>query len=157
MAKKAMSNTSSFVENYRKRLGYYHTGLAEDLNLIIGLDTSTQNSILKYLLELACESQNIRNISLGRQALWSIERKWLISRIEDAAEPLIQLGNEWEYRRLIELYWHIDALLVSRLAQRGQNHKNQEIHFTALECIEKLLRLGVEERQSAPNREYSEY
>jgi hypothetical protein len=64
--------------------------------------------VLSYFLELACQAQNMLNIELGRASLVTLPRKWLLEKIEAAAKPLLDTNDEWEYRRLLEVYWKLD-------------------------------------------------
>ena len=146
----------SYDKWFQQKLNEFQPGLANDLSLIPGLEKPAQESVLDYLLELACRAQRIDNINLGRQAIWSIPRTWLLAHIEEAAEPLIQLNDEWEYRRLIELFWYMDIQLVKRLAQRGQNHQNPGISEAAQECLEMISHHKLDDVRGAPAFDYWE-
>jgi len=89
-----------------------------------------------YLLELACQSQNIKNIQVGRIAILSLSREWAVREIEIFAEPLIRLEDEWEYRHLGELYEKLDVGLLRRLVARGLVSRNPAIRETAHELLE---------------------
>jgi hypothetical protein len=93
---------------------------------------------------------------LGRTALWAIPRTWLLDHIEAAAEPLLQLEEDWEYRRLIELYWHLDIPLVRRLAIHGLASQNSDIREAASECLEKLTQHRLNDVQGQPEFDYWE-
>jgi hypothetical protein len=104
------------------------------------LNPSTGDAVLSYLLELACQAQNMRNIELGRTALLALPRAWLLDRIEAAAEPLLELGDEWEYRRLGEVYLGLDQELVRGLIARGRDSQDEGIKEAAEDFLQALDR-----------------
>jgi hypothetical protein len=138
-------------------LNEFVPGLADNPNLITTLDPSQQTAVLADLLCLACQAQNVQNIRTGRQAIWSIEKAWLLAHIEAAAEPFLRIGDEWEYRRLIELYWHIDKGLVQRLVDFGKSQAEDGICQAAAECEAKLARVEMDKGQDPGNLEYEEF
>ena len=46
--------------------------------------------------------------------------------------------DEWEYRRLLELYWLLDKKLVKRFALQGLKSENPDVVEAAEEFINKL-------------------
>jgi hypothetical protein len=71
--------------------------------------------LLNDLVDLASVSHS--DIELGRQAILSLPKNWLLENIEKSAEPLLKNGTDEEYRRLLELYIQIDRELTERLAR----------------------------------------
>jgi hypothetical protein len=106
------------------------------LELVPSLPVMTGRAVLAYLLELACQSQNALTIELGRKVLMALPRIWLLEHIEIAAEPLVQLNDEWEYRRLLELYSLLDTMLVRQLALRGINNPDTGIKEASRSFLE---------------------
>jgi|GEM_PF-790861 len=145
-----------YGEQFIKQMNQFQEGLVEHPECIPKLDTTTQKAALTYLLELACHTTHIRNITLGRQAIWIIPNDWLINNIEIAAESLLKLNDDWDYRRLIELYWRIGIPLVHRLALYGLDSENPEIKETAIECLEKIKQNGLQNIEGFPGFDYWE-
>lgn len=54
-------------------------------------------SSLGSFLDLACSCQNIGNIMSGRIGIQALPRKWVLEHIEDVVEPLLQLGDGYEW------------------------------------------------------------
>ena len=104
------------------------------------LNPSTGDAVLSCLLELACQSQNERNIELGRTPLLALPRAWLLDRIEAAARPLLELGDEWEYRRLGEVDLELDQELVRGLIARGRDSQDEGIKEAAEDFLQALDR-----------------
>jgi streptomycin 6-kinase len=63
----------------------------------------------------------------ARLLILSLRRKWLLRNIEAAAEPLLESGDDWEYRRLLELYALLEPSLVLRLAGRAAGDTRAEV------------------------------
>jgi hypothetical protein len=111
------------------------------------LEPSKAMEALTYAVDLACSSQNSHNIHLGRQFVTAAPRDWVLKHIEQVAEPLVQLNDDWEYRRLLELYEDLDDGLLLRLAKRGLQSSNPEIRDAANDFIERRqTRDSAEER-----------
>jgi hypothetical protein len=123
---------------FRRRMDSFQENLWANLDLAPHLDGVVAEAMIAYLLELACQCQNMRNMTLGRMTLWALPEQWLSEQIESIAEPLLQLNNDWEYRRLLEVYWRLDKSLVRKLALRGLNNPNPEIREAGQECLDRL-------------------
>lgn len=126
-----------YMLQMNEALNKFHYDLLNHLELTPTLDPYIGDSVLKYLLDLACQSQNERNITLGRKALQEIPRNWVLNNIERNAEHLLQLNNEWEFRRLLELYSLLDKTILSKLINRGINNPNAVIREVCADFAKK--------------------
>ena len=102
-------------------------GLSSDFARLTDLPSDVADRVIAYLLELSCQAQNTRNIALGREFLLSANREWLLLRIEQVAAATLNLNDEWQYRRLLELYALLGDDLASRLIAFGQISPNDEV------------------------------
>jgi hypothetical protein len=73
-----------------------------------------------------------------REVILTLPKDWVLSNIENAAEPLLTTGTYDEYRRLIELYMQIDNELAYNLAQRAAQHLDPEIKEAGEDFLEKI-------------------
>jgi hypothetical protein len=105
----------------------YHKDLWAHPDQVPNLDPHKARDVLSCLLDFACRAQHVRNIQLGREVLLAIPRDWLLAHIEAAAQPLMETNEDWEYKRLLELYERLDAALARGLAERGLSSPNQDI------------------------------
>jgi len=128
--------TGIYGTSYKQRMNAFQEGLWERLDTVPTLDPQTRDAVLQYLLELACQSGNIANISLGRMALLALPRQWVLGTIERTAEALLDWEDDWEYRRLLELYQLLDQTLVHHLVARGLTNSNRAVRETAQEWAE---------------------
>jgi hypothetical protein len=55
-------------------------------------------------LRFACHATHSRAIVLGRECLLEVDRAWLVLRIETIATGCVDLNDEWDYSRLLEVY-----------------------------------------------------
>lgn len=62
---------------------------------------------------------SVRLVERARIVEQARPREWEVQNIERYAQPLVELEDEWEYRRLLEVYQRLDDALVHRLALRG--------------------------------------
>jgi hypothetical protein len=133
-----LQGSNPYVERYKQQLDSIHKNLWMHLDLVPQLSYQVQQSVLSYFLELACQAQNSLNINLGRASLMALPKDWLLENIESASKPMMQTNDEWEYRRLLEIYWKLDRGLAHKLVLWGLKSMNSEIEITAKECLEKL-------------------
>lgn len=143
-----------YEHSYRQKMDQFAPDLAAHLDRVPTLPPDYQRAVLTYVLELACQAQNQLNIDLGRAAIWNMPRAWVLAHIEAAAEFLLQFNDEWEYRRLIEVYWHMDIALVKRLVERGLANTEADIQAVALECLAQLKEYRLEDHQGPPGFDY---
>jgi hypothetical protein len=118
-------------EQIQQRLESFRVGLDLDLSLALELAPDETDSLIGYLLGLACQAQHIGNIQLGRHLLAELPRDWLLARIEKLAATVLPLHDPWEFRRLLEVYTEISPSLGQRLAEAGLKTNNPEIREAA--------------------------
>lgn len=134
--------TISYVSAYRDVLNRLYPDLAENLHLLPTLEQSIVSLAVQFLLSLACQASNSANIELGRNGLESIPRNWLLSNIEREAQFLLDMDDEWEYRRLSEVYFELDVDLAKKLARLGQESKNEEVVEAATDLWDWITEAG---------------
>jgi hypothetical protein len=110
-----LHGTHPYIERYKHELDGVQENLWMHLETVPQLEEKEQQFVLSYFLELACQAQNILNIELGRASLVALPRNWLLEKIEEASKPLLDENDEWEYRRLLEVYWKLGEGLVRNL------------------------------------------
>ena len=133
-----LQGSNPYVKRYKQELNSIHKNLWMNLDLVPQLSHQVQQLVLSYFLELACQAQNSLNINLGRASLMTLPKDWLLENIESASQPMMNTNDEWEYRRLLEIYWKLDRGLADKLVIWGLKSMNPEIEITAKECLEKL-------------------
>ena len=86
---------------------------------------------LQVALECACQAQNASVITRGRQKILAMPRPAVLQCIERVADRALTLDDEWEFRRLLELYEQLDYALLQRLVTLGLASENAEIRESA--------------------------
>ncbi len=95
------------------------------MDLLPYLNVSELKQLFEELVFLASFSHGaVQHI---RDQILRLPRKWVLTRIEDVAEPLLAKGTYDEYRRLLELYSLLDPALTRRLAERAAQHSAPDI------------------------------
>lgn len=131
-----------YVVTYRDSLNKLHPNLAENLHVLPSLEQPISSMAVQFLLALACQASSAANITLGRGGLKSIPRSWLLANIEREAQLLLDMDDEWEYRRLAEVYFELDIDLARKLAQLGLNSKNDEVVEAAADLLDWITEAG---------------
>ena len=80
------------------------------------LDPTRAERALVCVLSYACEAQNTANHELGRAAVLAMPREWVVPRIVSVARSTLDLRDEWELRRFLELLSVLDVGLLRGLA-----------------------------------------
>lgn len=82
---------------------------------------------LRAGLALACTPSGIGRILAGREQVLALPRTFVLENIEAESAALLDLDDEWEYRRLLELADLLEPALVQRLVARGLTSRNPEV------------------------------
>ena len=109
-----------------------------DTDLIIGLDKKTTDDIVGCLLSFACQSQNDSPITLGRKYLTMLPEEWVIERIINVSPVVLELNDDWEYRRLMELSEIISKDLLRWAHDQGRESDNPDVIEAYNDYIEHL-------------------
>jgi len=59
--------------------------------------------VLQIILGFACTAQHAGSIRAGRTAFEKIPQKWLATHLQEVVGRSLDLADEWNYRRLLEL------------------------------------------------------
>lgn len=109
-----------------------------DVDLIIGLDSKTADDIVGCLLSYACQSQNDSPITLGRKYLTMLPKEWITERIIKVSPAALDLNDDWEYRRLMELSEMISKELLRWVHDQGRESDNPDVIEAYNDYIEHL-------------------
>lgn len=94
---------------------------------IYSLDSEKTKLIIKLLLEYACCGQNHLPIKIARELLSVLDSKWLMNYICNLAINCLDLNDEWEYLRLLELSELISVELLKWALSLSENSENPDI------------------------------
>jgi len=120
-----------FLNDMCRKLNLLHPGASDRLDRIDELPDPVGRSIVNTLLEAACQSQHVGNIMSARKAMLAIPPLWLSGVLCDAIEEVVDLNDEWEYRRLIELLKELKSELLKNYLDYGMDSGNGVIHEAA--------------------------
>ncbi len=107
----------TYLETVIAKVNTYGDSLWENLDRVPTLPVDAGRSLLAYFVELACQCQNETNINLGRDGIFAMPHEWVRRNIQSVAEDQLTLSDEWEYRRLLEVYERLDnELWIAHIA-----------------------------------------
>jgi len=109
--------------------------ILENLELIEHIEDLKAELLISHLLELACTTQNIANINIGRYYLQNMPREWVKAKISGLIKPILIQGDYWEYIRCLELFSTIDEELTREITKKAIKHEDIEIRELGLEYI----------------------
>lgn len=116
-----------YEENINNKLDEISGFRHEDINNLDRYPAETADLVLQMLLGFACQAQNDANIVLGRKKIMEINENWLRLHVIECAESSLDLSDEWEYRRFVELIVLALPDLKKSVLAMGENSDNVEI------------------------------
>jgi hypothetical protein len=90
-----------------------------------------KEKLLKESLLDACQASYIPFMEKGRETILELPRGWVLKNIHCMAMEILNLSDEWEYRRLLELYKKLDKNLLINLVNMGLKNDNEDIKEAA--------------------------
>lgn len=122
-----LNPANSYHMHFKAFLEAISPDLVTDFAAVAALPAPQADRVIAEILSCACQATHASPIELGRDAAASLPRPWLLKRIEGIADRTLNYDDDWEYRRLLELYERLDAGLLSRLASSGIASPNDDI------------------------------
>jgi hypothetical protein len=86
---------------------------------------------LREAVVLACQASYAPRILRGRAGILSAPKAWILAHVEQIAEDAIDWDDEWDYRRLLELYALLDPHILPRATEKGLTSHNPEVREAA--------------------------
>jgi hypothetical protein len=86
---------------------------------------------LIYNLGQACQRSSPSANRAGWRGILDLPRDWALRHLEPFAERELDLEDEWEYRRLLEVCALLDRGLLERFIRRGLTSANPEVREAA--------------------------
>lgn len=142
---------SSFSQSFTHQLEKLAPGFVTSRGLLLPAKEMDRSNILRFLLKSACQAQGSEAIKLGRSYLLSLPKSWLIQNIEREASECLDLDDDYEFERLIDLYELLSedladysprhstiSQMLSSLATRGSQSENPDVRELAEEVKSKI-------------------
>ena len=136
---------SPYDTAFQAKLEAIRPGVASNLPMAGSWPEAVGEQVIVTVLSYGCQSQNTRNIILGREAAKELPREWLLARIEPIAAQTLNLADPWEYRRLLELSFDLNTQLWRRFISQGASSISAEVREVAAEYA-----WAMEERRLHP-------
>jgi hypothetical protein len=126
---------SPYLEQLTWQLDAIVPGVYDRLQELDRLPETSRKAVLGTLLDYACKSQNCANIQPAREAIARIPQRTLTQILEPAINTYLDIDDEWEYRRLLELLKDRDPHLLARYVDRGLVAGNLEVREAAQDFV----------------------
>lgn len=123
---------------FRAALDQVSEGLADRLEYLGGHPEAVASAAVEVILGRACLAQNGNNILLGRAAASRIPQEVLSKLLPGAVARALNLNDEWEYRRLLELLEHVKSPLLAEYIRLGLASADPEIREAAQDMSDGL-------------------
>jgi hypothetical protein len=120
-----------FAEALSRDLDVIHPGASAHLADIDALPEPVRSRVLDLLLGRACDSQHVGNITAAQEAIARIPKEWLSRNLKSAIVRVIDLADEWQYRRLIEVMATLKSELIGFYIDHGLMSNDASIQEAA--------------------------
>jgi len=98
-----------------------------DVDKIMNSSEQIYTQIISLLLSYACQSQNIAPIMLGRKLFPQFPCDWISARIKEVCLSALDINDDWDYRRLLELAGNISDELLQWVIGLAPMSSNAEV------------------------------
>jgi hypothetical protein len=127
-----------FEDDLRSRLDEIHAGVFDHLDALDHLPKEVAIEVFRTLLAHACQSQHIGNTQAARDAISRIPEHYRLKVLPDIAASTLDLRDEWEYRRLLEIAHDMVPQLLGGFVALGSAATDEAIREAATDfCKDK--------------------
>jgi hypothetical protein len=117
----------------------YENAIAESLNNIankeiyfrtseiMALSEETASEVVGELISWACQPTNIMPITIARSCLKQFPIEWVSHKIKKTVFRFIDINDDWDYRRLLELCELISLDLLKWAIELNEKSTNPDI------------------------------
>lgn len=120
------------------REGFRRGDIAVALDIASSLDSSKVSELLPELVNMStAHGYALR----AREIILSLPHNWLITCIEEVAEPILQSGDDFEFRQIFQLYLEIDRTLAVKLGEKAINGSDEYIREVGKELLEQISKI----------------
>ena len=114
-----------------KRLEGIQVGGFEALESMPAWGEEARSRAFAVLLDHACDSQHFGSITAGRRAIARIPLRWLEENLFRVAADVLDLEDEWVYRRLLELVREVAPSIQKDFIDKGLASSNPDVASAA--------------------------
>ncbi len=122
---------SPYEEDIATKLDAIEAGIGGQLTSLGECSIQTIHEVLKCLVQFACCSQNTAPISLARKLMGQIPEACLNEHLYPVILESLDLSDEWEYRRGLELLREVGPVKLDDLIAVGRESMDEDIRGTA--------------------------
>jgi hypothetical protein len=110
---------------------------SQQLDRLEVLPDDRSRRVLSIILSFACKAQNDAAHRAGREAFAKIPLGWRACQLHQVVTDTLDLTDEWEYRRLLELLEQTAPDQLPPYIRIGLNSANEEIVDAANDFLER--------------------
>lgn len=117
----------------------YEKAIADSINIIankeiyfrtseiMALSEETASEVVGKLISWACQPTNIMPITIARNCLKQFPIEWVSLKIKQTVFRFIDITDDWDYRRLLELCELISLDLLKWAIELNEKSTNSDI------------------------------
>jgi hypothetical protein len=120
-----------FTENIYHEIDAILPGISGRLSQIGGIPPEIARKILGVMLSSACDATNIGVIVAGRSIIAQLPHAWLKAHLIEVARTTLNLNEEFEFRRLLELLREVQPTLMADVIRDGLGSPDADVRKAA--------------------------
>ena len=105
---------------------------------IMALSEETASEVVGKLISWACQPTNIMPITIARNCLKQFPIEWVSLKIKQTVFRFININDDWDYRRLLELCELISLDLLKWAIELNEKSTNPDISEAVDDFNERL-------------------
>lgn len=128
-----LTKEDGYVQRAVEQFDSFEKDLFFHFENVLSLGEDIATDVLKTGLRYF-DSSNMSNIYIGRWVVWHFPRQWILEHIQSVAQETLNLEDEWNFRRLMEVYIEIEHRKgLQELRKIGMASEDPDLRDTAEE------------------------
>ncbi|MCH9647309.1 MAG: hypothetical protein K0U98_03660 [Deltaproteobacteria bacterium] len=125
--------SDGYFDRAMARLEAIKPGLSQDLGCSERLSLESARAVVAIAVELACLSQNVANIRIGRFIFRELPARTINEHLRPVVSELVDLEDDYEYTRLLEAIKPVSPANLEHYLRTGRDSSSAEIRDTSKE------------------------
>lgn len=128
---------TKIVDPYQERLNLRIDSLSPNISSSIdrigAIDPGVALKILEELVSAACQATHTAAIVAGRTAIAKIPAEWLEPNLLKAVKTRLNLHDDWEFQRLLELLKEVRPSMIGKFVTAGFSSPDFDVREAAVD------------------------
>ncbi len=125
------THANSYLIAMNRKIDAISPNISNTLAQIETIDPARALQVLGELLSHACQGTNEAAIMAGRKAVSGLPVVWLNANLCHVVHVRLNLDDDWEFRRLLELMKEVSPAMMPAIVKAGLSSPNADVREAA--------------------------